>query len=227
LNLRDDSMNSHLDKLFQDTKIIEKIRHQLPQMFQLAELECSRAGKIGMEVGSTRERILIALLIHKYGQNNVEAEIPITEPEVDVRLFGQPISIKTITGLGGVKIIWTVDAQKAAEFREKYVPKCDMILALIKWGGKGGLYYIPLVEQNQVLKKMGRNNYIKLPKVGTNPRGAEYSQNALLNLLKGKQTKTIEIDWIKQKVEFNAYQRWVDYWNQELFPQRNQRSFFG
>jgi len=51
-----------------------------------------------MEVGSLRERIIVALLIYKFGEENVKTDIPITEPEVDVKLFNQPISIKTITG---------------------------------------------------------------------------------------------------------------------------------
>jgi hypothetical protein len=53
---------------------------------------------------------------------NVETKIPITKPEVDAKLFGNPISIKTITGKGlsGVKLIWTVDAQKAKEFQDNY-----------------------------------------------------------------------------------------------------------
>jgi len=86
-----------------------------------------------MEVGSLREKILIALLIYKFGEENVETDIPITEPEVDVRLFGEPISIKTITsrGFGGVKLIWTVDPQKAKEFREGYRPCCDILLVQI------------------------------------------------------------------------------------------------
>jgi hypothetical protein len=60
----------------------------------------------------------------KFGEANVETEIPIAEPEVDARLFGKPLSIKTITGksFGGVKLIWTVDAQKVKEFRESYYP---------------------------------------------------------------------------------------------------------
>jgi len=82
-----------LIEIFEDEKLIRKIRQRLPFLFQLAELESSRAGKIGMEVGSLRERILIALLIYKFGEENVETDIPITEPEVDVRLFGEPISI--------------------------------------------------------------------------------------------------------------------------------------
>lgn len=108
-------MVSHLVEIFEDKELVEKIKKRLPYLFHLAELESSRAGKIGMEVGSLRERIVVALLIHKFGEANVDTEIPITEPEVDVKLFDQPISIKTKTGggFGGVKLIWTVDAHKA------------------------------------------------------------------------------------------------------------------
>jgi len=112
--------------------LIKKIQKRLPYLFQLAELEASRAGKVGMEVGSLREKILIALLIHKFGEKAIKTEIPITEPEVDLELFGEPISIKTITGMSGVKIIWTVDSQKAREFLDTYTPKCDTLLVQIK-----------------------------------------------------------------------------------------------
>jgi hypothetical protein len=108
-------MSGNLIEIFTDKNLIEKIKKRLSYLFQLAELESSRAGKIGMEVGSVRERIIVALLIYKFGEANVETEIPITESEVDVKLFGEPVSVKIITGksLGGVKLIWTVDAQKA------------------------------------------------------------------------------------------------------------------
>ncbi|MEM1558392.1 MAG: ThaI family type II restriction endonuclease [Nitrososphaerota archaeon] len=208
-------MVSRLIELFEDQILIEKIKHKLPYLFQLAELETSRAGKIGMEVGSVREKILIALLIYKFGKENVETEIPITEPEVDVKLFGQPINIKTITGLGGVKIIWTVDAQKAREFRESYTPKCDILLTLIKWGRSGGLYYIPLEVQQQVFKTMGRKRYIRLPKPGTNPRGVEYTKEALLSLLQAQETRKVEIEWRKTEIRFDPYKRWVDYWKED------------
>lgn len=71
-----------------------------------------------MEVGTIRERILSALLIYKYAEENVKTDIPTTEAELDVLLYGQPISIKIITGkgFGGVKLVWTVDAKKAIEF---------------------------------------------------------------------------------------------------------------
>ena len=95
---REIKMPSRLIEIFEDTRLVEKIKNRLPYLFQLAELESSRAGKTGMEVGSVRERIIVALLIYKFGEANVETNIPITEPEVDVKLFGEPISIKTITG---------------------------------------------------------------------------------------------------------------------------------
>lgn len=125
-------MSSHLAEIFEDQSLMQKIKSRLPHLFNLAELESSRAGKIGMQVGSLRENILIALLIYKFGEDHVDTEISITEPEVDVELLGHPVSIKTITGLGGVKVIWTVDAQKARQFLESYVLSCDLLLALIR-----------------------------------------------------------------------------------------------
>jgi len=170
-----------------------------------------------MEVGSVRERIIVALLIYKFGEINVETEIPITEPEVDVKLFGEPASIKTMTGknFGGVKLIWTVDAQKAKEFRESYFPHCDIILVQIHWNDLGGFYYIPLEVQKRVFKKIGRDNYIKLPKPGTNPRGVEINKEALLSLIEDTHSKRIEIKWQRTKIDFNSYKRWVDLWRED------------
>lgn len=81
-----------------DLDSINKLKNKLPYLFQIAELESSRNGKIGMEVGSLREKIITAFLIYKFGKENVNYEIPITESEIDVLVYGQPISIKTITG---------------------------------------------------------------------------------------------------------------------------------
>lgn len=60
-------------------------------------MESQRNGKIGMEVGSTREKILIALLMYKFGLDDVNANLPITEPEIDVIVKEEPLSIKTVT----------------------------------------------------------------------------------------------------------------------------------
>lgn len=209
-------MSSRLLELFEDPRIIQKIKTRLPYLFQIAELESSRAGKIGMEVGSVREKIVVALLIYKYGEENVETEIPITEPEIDAKLFGESVSIKTISkGLGGVKLIWTVDAQKAKEFRENYQPSCDILFVQINWNKVGGFYYIPLEVQKRIFDKMGRRSYIKLPKAGTNPRGAEMTKEAMTNLIADSQVKRIPINWQKTKIDYNPYKRWVDLWEED------------
>jgi hypothetical protein len=208
-------MVTRLAEIFEDEKLVDKIRKRLPYLFQLAELESSRAGKVGMEVGSLREKILIALLIYKFGEENVETQIPITEREVDLKLYGYPISIKTITGMGGIKIIWTVDAQKAREFRETYTPTCDILLVQIKWNGVGSFFYIPIEVQQRIFKNVGSKQYFKLSKPGTNPRGVEINKEAFLRLIRDKDTKSIKIVWQRSKIEYNPYRRWVDYWKEE------------
>jgi len=210
-------MDNNILNLFSESEVIRKIQVKLPKLFQIAELESQRAGKVGMEVGSIRERIIVSLLIYKFGEENVETEIPITEPEVDVKLFGNPISIKTKSGSGysGVKLIWTVDAQNALEFQNKYVPYCDMIYVQINWGNSGGLFYFPLDVQLEVFNTIGRENYIKLPSPGTNPRGVEMSSTAMQKLLEHSGIYKIKIDWKKEEIKFNAFKRWIDLWAQE------------
>src|SRR3989344_6207026 len=99
--------NNPVKDLFSNTHFVLRIKGKLPKLFHIAELESSRAGKIGMEVGSAREKVIIALLIYKYGKENINTNIPITETETDVMVKTVPYSIKTITGNGGVKAVWT------------------------------------------------------------------------------------------------------------------------
>ena len=210
-------MDKNILNLFSEVEIVKKVQTKLPKLFQIAELESQRAGKIGMEVGTIRERIIVSLLIYKFGEANVETEIPITEPEVDVKLFNKPISIKTKSGSGfsGVKLIWTVDAKNAIEFQNTYMPSCDMIYVKINWENTGGLFYFPLNVQLEVFNDLGRENYIKLPSLGTNPRGVEMSSKALQKLLEHSGNYKIKIDWKKEEIKFNAFKRWIDLWAQE------------
>lgn len=206
-------MPDYLEQLFTDRDIIQRVKNKMPALFQLAELESSRAGKLGMEVGSARERVVIALLMYKFGEENVDTDTPITESEIDVLLYKNPMSIKTVTGgLAGVKLIWTVDPQKALEFSKKYKPTMDLLLVNIRWGDKGYFYYIPLVSQIRVFNNIGREKYIKLPKQGTNPRGVEFKKEALERLVKEKEIMKIEIDWKRTENNMGIYDRWVKLW---------------
>jgi hypothetical protein len=203
--------------IFTDQTLIAKVQKRLPELFYLAELESSRAGKVGMEVGSVREKILIALLLYKFGEQNVKTDLPIHEPEADVIVFGRPLSIKTMTGANfkSVKLIWTVDAEQAIEFAHRYVPSCDMLLVQVNWDNKGGVFLFLQEAQTETLEKMGRAEYIKLPKAGTNPRGVEVSGKALDVLSKHPQTLHFPVQWHRTKVEYNPYRRWLDFWQEE------------
>ena len=117
----------NISELFTDQALVAKIQNRLPELFYLAELESSRAGKVGMEVGSVREKILIALLIYKFGDKNIISELSIHEKEADVIAFGRPLSIKTMTGaqFKNVKLIWTVDAGQAIVF---LITMCQVVI---------------------------------------------------------------------------------------------------
>ena len=201
-------------KLFDDPKITTLVQSKLPELFLLAELDNSRNGKLGMEIGSARERILIALLMLIYGKEHVDSDIPITEPETDVTVESEPISIKTMSGNkpGGVKLIWTVDPQKAAEFADSYEPSCDMLFVHLNWGGRGGLYMFSKELQRDVFRKLGKERYIKLPKPGTNPRGVEISKHAVEVLSASPEARCINIDFRRTEHQYSAYDRWLELW---------------
>lgn len=210
------AMITSIKELFTNKETITKIQKALPKIFHIAELESSRAGKIGMEVGTIRERIIVALLVYKFGEKNVETEIPTTEKEMDVKVFGNPISIKTITGaVNGVKLIWTVDAAKAIDFSKNYNPGCDMIFIQINWSNGGGFYYITKDTQAKAVETLGREQYIKLPKAGTNPRGVEMTGTAMSYLLAQPETLKIPINWHKEVTDFKPFKRWIELWEQE------------
>lgn len=65
-----DVENIDILRIFDDKNISSKLKTGLPKLFRIAELESCRAGKIGMEVGSVREKIVIAFLIYIFGEQN-------------------------------------------------------------------------------------------------------------------------------------------------------------
>lgn len=210
-------MNEKILELFTDCNLIQKIQRKLPQLFQIADLENQRGGKTGMEVGFDRERILVSLLFYYFGEKNVNSNLSTTEHELDVIVYDEPISIKTITSksLGGVKISWTVEEISAEEFKNNYEPSCHILLTQINWEKIGYLYFIPINVQKEVIEALGKDRYIKLPPRATNPRGSEIFQEALMTLVSHPETKKIEILWKKEKVMINQYSRWIELWTQD------------
>ncbi len=210
-------MHSRIEDLFTDITLTEKIKRRLPHLFYYAERDSSRAGKVGMEVGSLRERIIVSLLMYKFGRQNVESELPITEHEVDVKLFREALSIKTVTtsgpNIGSVKAIWTVDAAQASKFVTSYYPSCDYLVVHIAWEKHGGFYYVPVEAQRAIFDSLGRHAYLKPPKPGTNPRGVEVTSEAMRQIIHHDLARGIPISWQKPEGQYDPFSRWIEYWS--------------
>lgn len=73
------SQDECIRRIVDDQQVVRQVRQKLPRLFLLAELESQRNGKVGMEVGSAREKILIALLMYKFGLDRVDTGIAITD----------------------------------------------------------------------------------------------------------------------------------------------------
>ncbi len=147
-------------------------------------------------MGVARERVLAALLMHTFGSKAVTFP-DTTEHETDIYVKDQPISIKTKTDSSdaGVKIAWTVDWDKTKIFVEEYVPACHLLLVQIQWNTiAGGFYFIPVDIQKKILKILGEEKYLKVPKRGTNARGIEIQSKALKQLKSHSDTLYLSIN---------------------------------
>ncbi len=101
-------------------------------------------------------------------------------------------------------------------FINNYKPKCHILLIQINWGFKrGGFALIPIEVQEKVFAKLGKEKYLKLPKAGTNPRGVEFTKEAMENMLSDKETLKIDIDWKKELFDYDTYKKWVEYWRED------------
>jgi len=191
---------------------IRYVQNKLPELFQIAELECTRGGRIGMEVGIVRENILSAFLLKKFGEENTDFDVPTNEKVIDGYLFNTPISIKTFIGKtysAQVKVFWMVTGQISLDYIKTYSPTCDLIIGHVKWGGDGALYYVPKEVQNEIFNDIKIEKYLKVPNFSSNERGISLSKEAYNLMIKHKLSYNIPIHWEKQNLEINPIDRWT------------------
>lgn len=183
----------------------------LPKLFKKAEIESMRGGKIGMEVGVLRERILVALLLKSFGEKNVKFDFSSTDNSKDTQVFGDILSIKTFmnNGYGGIKVFWASDNQSVMNAINRYTPQNHLLISNINWGTQnGGLYLINLETQTEIFNTIGVEKYLKIN--NGNNRGISIQTEVLKTLLSHKETKQIIVDWVDPKLEYNIYERWMN-----------------
>lgn len=92
-----------------------------------------------------------------------------------------------------------------------------MLLAKIRWNGIGKLLLFSKESQQKVLSDIGADRYIKLPKENTNARGVEISAEALQILENCKDTRCIDINFTRSKIDYReVYTKWLDAWIDEF-----------
>ena len=195
----------------------EKICKVLPTLFNMVELENKRGNKLGMEAGTARERVLIALFMYVYGDKSISFPAS-TSPELDVWVNDVPISIKTKStgGYAGVKLVWTVDWVKIDEFVQTYHPSSHLLYINILWGKTGKFCLITKGAQIEVLDRLTIDSYVKIPAKGTNPRGIELSKEAMQQIQNHPTTQILQINWKRDPsllVERALYGRWIQLWD--------------
>ena len=193
----------------------DRIIQTLPILFTMVDSENRRGPKLNMGVGFARERVLIALLMHVYGETSIKFPTPLS-PEMDVIVNQHPVSIKTKMGTGyaGIKLVWTSDRIKIEEFYSNYIPKSELLYVNINWCSIGKFCLIPLSVQQEIFDELTPEGYIKLPREGTNSRGVEIAHQAMKKLLSHRATSSFDIKWNKETLpeEWNPYHQWLELW---------------
>lgn len=204
-------MNSCLYDLFQITEKRNRFAGGLPAAFDMVR---QRMPKGNPAVGILREHVITGFFVAEFGENNVDTPERGNERSYDVVLCGHELSVKTLTGEGGVKILWTVDTEQVEhEINAGYKPEHDILLVNIFWGmKKESVFYIPLSAQQSVLSHIGRDNYLSSA-TGTNNRGIEIKGKAITALKAHSDTISFPVNWETTNIKYpKPWDEWKDYW---------------
>ena len=203
-------MNPHIGNLMKDKGKMEKLSKGLPQAFTIASME---AGPQNPAVGILREQILVAFFISELGVQNVKIPTSGVNRGYDVLVGGKELSIKTILDYGGIKVLWTSDTTSVRQEVRKYKPEADIFLARIFWNKTlDSLFYIPQWVQQEVMEEMGGSEEYLHVAYETNHRGINLSSRARNKLLDHSNTLKSPVNWIKQDINHNPYERWESFW---------------
>ena len=164
---------------FQEEKYIKG----LLSLYQSSQTECSRSTGLTPEVGSSRERDLIASF-YSNPLLNVNFDIS-NDKEEDVTINNNNISIKHSSNKNisksGIKIIWTVDNEKQNEFLKHFTFKCDLIIVFVRFDKiiENGHIEIIYISRSELIHQQ-TNSYIRKETIFKclegNSRGIEFEK---------------------------------------------------
>lgn len=202
-------MSKLIRQLLTDSKYIEVIQQKLPPAFQTVEDEL----KGNPAVGLLREQVILGMLIAFLGRDKVEVVLSGVNPDIDCYIESEPLSIKTVSFSGGIRLKWTSNALKAEEFIDNYEPIGHLLVIRVAWGKTGTIRFIPLDAQQSIFRQIGVAGYLDY-RSSTNTRGVNLSQRAELALNQHPQSLELPIVWERSKAIINPIDKWVDYWQE-------------
>ena len=204
-------MNKLISGILQDPKLIPIIREKLPFAFETVDKEI----KGNPAVGILRENAIIGMLTVFLGENSVHPADRAMQPDMDCFVGGKPLQIKTITGGAGcetgIRLKWTANEASANDSMDSYRPAADILIARISWEQNGYLRYVPIEVQEEVWAKLGKD-YLSYS--GGNTRGFNLSRKAVSGIDLHPNILTLSIHWSRAGVVSDAYERWINYWQQ-------------
>lgn len=206
-------MNQCIVDLFNDPQKVTKLKHGLPVAFEMAGLELPSGNPA---VGFLREHAITGFFVYLFGADRVQLPEHGNARGFDIVVCDEPLSIKTVTSNGSVKLIWTVDTSSISkEIGGKYSPDCDMLLTRIYWNeNKPSIFYIPLAVQEEVFTTLGVTKYLTAA-IGTNHRGISIRAPAMTELMNHTKTMRLSVNWVKSGLDYTPYKRWEKFWENQ------------
>jgi hypothetical protein len=186
--------------------IMEK---KLPPAFQMVEDEL----KGNPAVGLLREQVIIGMLVAFLGEGIVKVVKSGVNPDIDCVVDSEPLSIKTVSLSGGIRLKWTSNEVKAKEFMKNYRPTSNLLIVRVSWGETGSIRFIPLDSQKSTFDKIGVERYLDY-RGTTNTRGVNLSPEAEDALNRNIQTVSLSVTWQKSSVVVNPIDKWTKYWKE-------------
>lgn len=200
-------MSDLIRQLLTDPRYGKIIQQKLPPAFQTVEDEL----KGNPAVGLLREQIILGMLIAFLGEASVKLAKSGVNPDIDCYVDSEPLSIKTVSSSGGIRLKWTSNAVKAKEFIDSYKPTSPLLVIRIAWEEKGTIRFIPLDIQQRIFYQIGVVRYLDY-RGTTNTRGVNLSPEAEQALNQHPLSVTLPILWERSKATINPIKKWTDYW---------------
>lgn len=192
-----------IDKLFKDEEFKCYMQHNWPYFAMVSNNMCLQKGQLGQECGKMRERAILYLFrrflgesIHHCWLNDYD--IGVNEKGRDVVLYGEDVSIKTISygknSFNQLKVSWIEDKTMAQNFESKWIPEYDLLLCRIKWASPDeGFYYIDRKTQNKVIKRFKEINQDTLKTSGGYSKGTSLDSKLCEALVNDSDTLKLKI----------------------------------